>query len=80
MVAYLPTYTIGPTPFHAWLYQIARNLIVDTYRKEELRQTEPLEKAENQHDGSVMVQTAVEQKFAVEQVHHALELIDPGPT
>ncbi len=77
MVANLPSYQIGKTPFHAWLYQIARNLIVDTYRKEEHRQTEPLETAAAQPDGSVMVQTAVEQKWAVEQVHHALEVIDP---
>jgi RNA polymerase sigma-70 factor (ECF subfamily) len=77
MVAHLPNYQIGETPFHAWLYQIARNLIVDTYRQEARRSTEPLEKAAIYPDGNPLVQTAVEQKWAVEQIHHALDLIDP---
>ena len=77
MVSSLPTYKVGQTPFHAWLYQIARNLIVDTYRQEAHRQTEPLDNIVNHQDGAVMVQTAVEQKLDIEQIHEALDLIDP---
>lgn len=77
MVTHLSTYEIGQTPFHAWLYQIARNLIADTYRKEAYRKTEPLDTAVNYQDGTVMIHTTVEQKLDIEQIHEALDLIDP---
>lgn len=35
MVANLPKYRPTSTPFLAWLYRIAHNLVVDHYRKEE---------------------------------------------
>ncbi len=77
MVTHIPGYKIGQTPFHAWLYQIARNLLADTYRKEAYRKTEPLDTAVNYQDGATMIHTAVEQKLDIEQIHEALDLIDP---
>ena len=40
MVQALPGYQVGSIPFQAWLYQIARNLAIDHYRR---KSAHPLE-------------------------------------
>lgn len=47
MVTSLPGYRLRGIPFRAWLYRIARNLVVDHYRKESGRVSVPLYHAES---------------------------------
>jgi RNA polymerase sigma-70 factor (ECF subfamily) len=42
MLKALPGYQERKIPFEAWLYRIARNLLIDEYRKERIRQSYPL--------------------------------------
>lgn len=77
MVKALPDYKILNLPFQAWLYRIARNLIIDQYRRESHREMVPLEDVSQQ---LTMEQqspiTLVEQKLTWEQVQSALAGID----
>jgi RNA polymerase sigma-70 factor, ECF subfamily len=41
----LPTFRFQGSPFQAWLFQIARNLVVDEIRKQSLRDHEPFDDA-----------------------------------
>ncbi len=43
MIQGLPGYQFRGSPFQAWLFQIARNLVVDDARKQSLRDHEPLD-------------------------------------
>jgi RNA polymerase sigma factor (sigma-70 family) len=45
MVVNLPKYRYTGAPFKAWLYSIARNLVIDNYRKASSRNQLPIEKA-----------------------------------
>jgi len=77
MVAHLPGYRPMAVPFSAWLYQIARNLIADTFRQQNGRLPQPLEDAhfvaEDQEGPDMMV----DQKLTIEKIQAALEEIDP---
>lgn len=77
MVVHLPEYRPTAVPFSAWLYQIARNLIIDAYRQQDGRIPQPLEDvhlaAENQEDPDMMV----DQQLTIERIQAALEKIDP---
>ena len=77
MVTHLPEYRATAVPFSAWLYQIARNLITDVYRRQDNRILQPLENAhlvaENQESPDMMV----EHKLTIEKIQAALETIDP---
>lgn len=72
MVANLPNYQDRSLPFRAWLYQIARNLIIDHNRKENSAQSL---KDISQSDGA-SPEEKVEAVLTLERVGHALEKID----
>jgi RNA polymerase sigma-70 factor (ECF subfamily) len=45
MLQNLPSFQFQGTPFQAWLFQIARNLVVDDFRKQSIRNHDPLDEA-----------------------------------
>ena len=82
MVKNLSSYRLGDVPFRAWLYRIARNLVVDYHRKHGRYRQVSLEQAENVvqslgEDGrSPYPESAVENQLTLDQVREALESID----
>jgi RNA polymerase sigma-70 factor, ECF subfamily len=74
MVANLPNYRDRSLPFRAWLYQIARNLIIDYHRKEASAQS--LKDVANAHTASP--EENVEVALTLERVQQTLEKIDPA--
>src|SRR3990170_2078041 len=76
MLAALPRYQPTATPFRAWLYRIAHNLVVDHYRKEGGRTFLSLDQAEAQSDEAGDLNLIVEWNLTIEQVHHALARLD----
>ncbi|MCP5100698.1 MAG: sigma-70 family RNA polymerase sigma factor [Chloroflexi bacterium] len=77
MVTHLPTYQDQQVPFRAWLYRIARNLIVDHFRKEDGRITTPLDTATQIPDTQRPPDVIVADQMAVESVQAAMTQIDP---
>lgn len=78
MVAELPRYENRSLPFRAWLYRIAYNLIVDTYRADKRYASVPLE-----HAGDIVHPTAhldemTEHRLTTERVQQALDVLDPA--
>jgi len=77
MVTHLADYQPTAVPFSAWLYQIARNLIIDAHRRQNGRFPQPLEEAQlvagNQEGPDMMV----DQKLTIEKIQAALEKLDP---
>jgi RNA polymerase sigma-70 factor (ECF subfamily) len=79
MVKNLPSYRLGDVPFRAWLYRIARNLVVDHYRKHGRYQQLSLTEAEgviSQDGHAPHPEVVVEERLSLQQVHRALESID----
>ena len=77
MVINLPRYRFIGTPFQAWLYRIARNLIIDSHRKASSRNEMALDGVINsiadEHDPSQIV----EDQIVVEQVQAVLGELKP---
>lgn len=75
MVTHLPHYQPQQTPFRAWLYQIARNLIVDHFRRSGRQTAVPLQQidAPTNHANPA---TVVDRQLSLEKVQTALEHID----
>lgn len=82
MVKNLGSYRTRDVPFRAWLYRIARNLVVDYYRKHGRYEQVSLSQAEDatqmlSEDGrSPYPESAVEKQMTLDQVRKALESID----
>lgn len=74
MVVSLPNYRDRSLPFRAWLYQIARNLIIDHYRKEGSAQS--LKDVANAN--AVSPEENAEVALTLERVQRALEKVDPA--
>jgi RNA polymerase sigma-70 factor (ECF subfamily) len=78
MVTSLPGYRLRGIPFRAWLYRIARNLVVDHYRKESGRVSVPLYHAESTGEAASNPAWIVEHKLTLERVQRALARLDPS--
>ncbi len=77
MVISLPDYKISETPFRAWLYRIARNLVTDEYRKQAGKTAVPLEDVETMIGLDTSPDTIAEQNLTLASVQDALAHIDP---
>jgi RNA polymerase sigma-70 factor, ECF subfamily len=76
MVTNLKQYEESGYPFTAWLYRIARNLIVDHHRKEDRYMSVPIEQVYHVSTTDYEPAVAVEQQLSRERLHLALEKID----
>jgi len=76
MVRGLPRYRPTKTPFRAWLYRIAHNLVIDHYRSEGDQESVPLEIAEVTR-GEGDPAEALDQALEMEHLHGVLANIKP---
>jgi len=75
MLDALPNYR--PTaPFRAWLYRIARNLLIDHYRKHGQATQVPLETAEAQPTAEADLLTVAEHTLTLHHLQTALSQLD----
>jgi RNA polymerase sigma-70 factor (ECF subfamily) len=77
MVVNLPKYRLLGTPFQAWLYRIARNLIIDYRRKASSRRELQLDDVINSSAGEEDLPQVVEDQMIIEQVQTALGELKP---
>ena len=77
MVASLPKYQDRALPFRAWLYRIARNLVIDNYRWNQNREYVPLESVAEDLVGGESPEKITELALAFERVQQALENLAP---
>lgn len=78
MVTNLTTYQPAGVPFRAWLYRIARNLLVDHFRSENGRAPIPLAQIDQLGDGKGRPAPIVENQLDLERIQAALVKIDPA--
>jgi RNA polymerase sigma-70 factor (ECF subfamily) len=79
MLANLSQYRqVTGTPFRAWLFRIAHNVLVDYYRKEGNPPLVALKEADREDVSSDDLAQAVEQKMTLERVHQALAELEPS--
>ena len=78
MVTGLPKYQPAQAPFQAWLYRIARNLLVDYYRKDNRQGELSLEQVENLQAGAGDPAGAIEGRMFVETVRKGLQRLQPA--
>lgn len=78
MLRALPNYRPGPVPFRAWLYRIARNLLMDYYRKTDERAAIPLHSVEAQAHPNNDLAAHAEQHLEIDRVRRALQRLDEG--
>lgn len=75
MVTHLPAYRPQQAPFRAWLYQIARNLIVDHFRRSGQQTAVPLQQV-NAPANHANPDGLIDRQLSLEKVQEALERID----
>jgi RNA polymerase sigma-70 factor (ECF subfamily) len=78
MVTNLTSYQPAGVPFRAWLYRIARNMVVDHFRSENGRSPIPLVQIEQLSDGKGRPATIVEKQLDLERIQTALVKLDPA--
>jgi RNA polymerase sigma-70 factor (ECF subfamily) len=78
MVAHLPGYRPLGVPFRAWLYRIARNLVVDHYRQAGAQVLVPLHHAEGLSEEGHDLDSIAEHQLTVERLQGALVRLDPS--
>jgi RNA polymerase sigma-70 factor, ECF subfamily len=71
----LDRYKIGTAPFIAWLYAIARNLVIDHYRSK--KETVPLEEAASLPSDMQSLDDEVQLQFDLEAMRDALQVLSP---
>lgn len=76
MLANLSNYRDHSLPFRAWLYRIARNLIIDYHRKESSARA--LEDVVNRQPDHTSPEEKAETALTLERVRRALGKIDPA--
>ncbi len=76
MVTKLAHYKINDTPFRAWLYRIARNLVIDEYRQQKGQTAVPLQDVEMMIPVNQNLDTITETHLTFEKVQMALTQID----
>lgn len=76
MLTALPHYQPSQTPFRAWLYRIARNRLIDHYRKEGSHAPVPLLEAEDYQDYMEDLGSLADQKMTTERVLAALSKLE----
>lgn len=74
MVRALPSYRPGNVPFQAWLYQIARNLAIDHYRR--FRNYELVELDENMDSSDPDMDQMIDYHFTSEDLVEGLKKIE----
>lgn len=77
MVANLPKYRPTSTPFLAWLYRIAHNLVVDHYRKEENKRELQLDRVDQLLVDTNNPAETTEEKMFFNRVKIALLELNP---
>lgn len=77
MVAKLPGYQNNGLPFEAWLYRIARNLLVDQYRRQNKVKWVQLEEASHLAVEEQDPSASPESRAIFAEIRQALERIDP---
>ncbi len=78
MVAELPRYENRSLPFRAWLYRIAYNLIVDSYRANRHYASVPFDQADEIIHPTEPLDEMTEQSLTTERVQQALDILDPA--
>ncbi|MBL8057203.1 MAG: sigma-70 family RNA polymerase sigma factor [Anaerolineales bacterium] len=76
MMKALAHYRAQAAPFRAWLYRIARNLLVDHWRKGGPRAALPLTAAEDQPAAAADPVALVDRRLSLAQLRQALERLD----
>ncbi len=77
MVDHLPQYDDRGRPFAAWLYQIARNLLADSYRRTGQTELLPLERAERVPTPDEAVENAAARRIATGSLLDLVADLDP---
>jgi RNA polymerase sigma-70 factor (ECF subfamily) len=76
MVISLPGYKISETPFRAWLYRIARNLLTDEYRKHKGQTAVSLQDVETMIGFDANPDAVAEKNLTLARVQEALATLD----
>lgn len=74
MVEAIPGYRIEATPFHAWLFQIARNLAIDHFRRNSAHPVAPIH--ENMDNPAPDVESTLDTHLTSRKLAEALAQID----